>query len=268
LQVAVELKIRWCGTEKGLPEHRLSIAKFGKPLTLLLRALRRTGSNILVAALDDSERGSLGGRLNRQAEGLDLEIVSLGKGSAETRALVTFNPSPGYNFPLFSDFVEQTAVRLINDIDFEQCGRAKSAVARRYLASIPDGVTSQQYAVNVDGEEKVAIEFGEPRLPDVPPPLPVLERMTGRVVGVGFEPGKSYIAFQRDEGKLHCLASPEQVEKAIDLRRGEIDAMVLTKGSQNVLLWIKKHPSPQVKAGDVTDHLFDKWDGALRRLAK
>lgn len=52
----IQLDTDFDGPSSALNEHRLSIAELGESLTLLLKAFRRTASNIVAQAVDEGAR--------------------------------------------------------------------------------------------------------------------------------------------------------------------------------------------------------------------
>jgi len=265
----IELRIRWDGELRGLSEHRLSLALMGPALAELVRAIRRTGSNLLSKAFDSSELGARGGRLNKLADGLDLELKGVSPGCANVSFVCTFTPPPGEQYPLVNGINERACLTLVSDIEGEQAGKATSSVARAFLRAVPDGVRRQRYAVVVDGEEKKVVEFGEAQLPELPEPLPGLSRLEGRVVAVGFEPGRTFVSVKGEGGSLSCSATRDQVEEALRLRGQPIEAMALTKDGKSRLLWLRAQGERRGDDVDArTNFMFERWGELLGRLAK
>lgn len=274
----VELKVTFAGTEPGLSEHRLSLSSFGKPLSLLLRALQRTASGIIAQAVDDPEYGSKGGKLAADAKLLDLELERVDEGSAAPSFVCSTRPPPvpvaGQNpiqLSMLQHELAQTAiVRLLNDIKAESSGRLCNAPARRYLASIPSGVTRQQYTATRDGVPIADVSFDTTTLAQLPSDLPRIIRVTGVVTSVGFEPGASFIALKTHKSRtIKCSATPQQVDSAIELRGVDVVSAILD-GEKPSLIWLrnieKAAQSPSIEA--TLHYANTQWGRTLEALAK
>ncbi len=268
--MSVELSITFDGTEPGLREHRLSLAAFAEPLRCLLLALQRTGSAIVSSALDDPSYGGRGGKLARDASLLDLELVTIGEGSAAPSFLAVARTDPrNPQSSLYSDLPARTLERLVHDIEAEAKGVLQNASVRRYLASLPAGVESQKYAARRDGVVFAEAEFGRATLPDLPAELPKLVRLRGSVVAVGFEPGTPFVSLKQDKRTLRCSATKELVDLAVSLRHGDVEATILDS-SEPRLLGLRGAESPlERRSLDAALTLMDaRWGQTLARLAQ
>src|SRR2546428_14159286 len=103
--MATQLKIRWDGDVPGLAEHRLSVAEFGRSLTLLLTALRRIATQIVGTAVA-AEQPKRGGRFANLARQMDIEVVKIEGNSSGFDAIVSFYPPPN-EMQLFADLVDR-----------------------------------------------------------------------------------------------------------------------------------------------------------------
>lgn len=274
--MSIELKITYDGTEPGLQEHRLSLSSFGRPLGLLLNALRRTASGILSQALDNPEYGKKGGKFADLAKLLDLELASVEKGSACPTFICTARPRPvpvGLQTSLtpgFDDDIMTGAVeRLLKDIDAERTGRVRNAVVRQYLAALPRTVTRQRYTATRNGVILADVSFGETQLADLPPPLPRLVKVIGSIASVGFEHGSTFVALKTKSRTIKCSASPQQVDEAVALHTGAVLAAVLD-GERSSLIWIRSAEA-SVKPPDVAataQYATSEWKSTLEALAR
>jgi hypothetical protein len=248
----------------------LSLGAFAKALELLLGTYRRVASGLLTNALEDPTYGTGGGKYAKQAERLDFEIESVTDGSLGLSIQCTSHFPPGANLDLFSDLPLRAGQQLLEYIEAESKGQPRHVGTRKYLASLPRGVSGQRYRLFRDSVCEKEVAVGEVELLQLPEETPHLEMLRGFVVGVGFEPGKPEIRLKTIEPsrQITASASPEWVQKALDFRKVEADALVLV-GERSKLLWLRpanqawKQPSPEEREA----FIFSKWDELLRRLA-
>ena len=261
--MATRLRILWDGEAPGLAEHRLSLNTFGVPLQKLGKAIRGIAGDIVKAA----EGGAP--RTNTTAL-VDLQIRGLGEGSLVLD--VECMPAQGEPLSLFApDVARRVVVDFLEALHDESQGRSRNRHVHKFLDSLPKrGVRSQRYSLlRDDGTEELCVALGELKLVE-PPGMPSLVAVTGRIVGVKFEPAQSEIRIQSFEGGSRvftCL--PDQVELALQLRANPVRALGVT-GEKSRLLWIRSVidvppvPSPEER---LKDHL-ERWEDTLRRLSK
>lgn len=268
--MGVELSITFDGTEPGLREHRLSLAAFAEPLRCLLVALQCTGSAIVGSALEDPSYGQRGGRLAKDAALLDLELVAIGEGCAVPAFLAVARPDPrSPQLSFYSDLPARAVERLVRDIEAEARGVLQNASVRRYLASLPPGVSRQKYTARRDGALLAEVEFGHVTLPEQPTELPRLVRVKGSVVAVGFEPGAAFATIKYERRNVRCAATTELVEHALSLRGAEVEAAIL-ESAEPRLIWLRSagirvEPRPLEEALAQMDA---RWGQTLARLAQ
>lgn len=267
-----ELHILWDGDVPGLNEHRLSMAAFAKPLQTLLQAARRVASNIVTEALDQSEVGARGGKYADAAKELDLELTVVEKGCARPHFVCTARPPPGTTGHLFDDLSAQTVNTLLDFIEDERKGTLRSGVVRKFLGSLPAGLTRQRYAHVQDGKEVRVIEFGQAALGELPSEVPYLTEVEGHLASATFEP-RPEIRLKDDERgntALQCAVTPEDLERAIALRHEPVRAMVLVSEKGNRLLWLRgRDEAPPVMTPEQRSaHIMTRWDEVLQRLAR
>jgi hypothetical protein len=110
------------------------------------------------------------------------------------------------------------------------------------------------------------ISFGEMDISTLAPELPCLEEYVGKIIGVGFEPGKPEVRIKNDFSSVILTATPKQVDMALELRYSTVRAVSVVQGTVHRLLIIQEanrsiyHSSRQIA-------VFDRWHEVLRRLA-
>lgn len=261
------LRVVWKGTVPGLTENRISVGAFGDPLTYLLRALRRIANTFVTQALGGS--ASSLGRLPDEARQLDIELTTLVSGSGGLEGVITINTPPGDTFPLFDDLPERCAFELMDAIDQERKGNLRNEQVRAYLKSLPVGVTHQTYAlVRKNGSIRREVSFSVADLAAEVFGLPFLMEIVGRVIGVGFDPGRYQVRFLIETGQEMTVASSSrQVEFALENRAVPVRALILVQPESRKLLRLQLEHEPRVRLNHKT-FIFDRWDELLRRLAE
>ncbi|HBL27605.1 MAG TPA: hypothetical protein DD490_12275 [Acidobacteria bacterium] len=257
------LEILWDGRVPGMAEHRLSLTAFGQALLNLLIAYRRIASNMLV------EADSATGRLAKAAKLIDLELVEIKEGSAGIAAACVLHPPPGANMELFNTLPGRAADALLTDIEAEARGEFRNVAVRNYLRALPEGITGQKYTFSENGHRR-EIAFGSMNLPEGPTEMPVLQERTYAVVGVGFDPGESFVRLKGAEETVTCEATPQQVAKALDLRFASVRAMIVRHGGRKRLVRIRRAGEDlwPLTPNQEENLLFGKWNQLLEKLAK
>lgn len=129
------------GRPGRLAENRLSLGAFAEPLRKLLAAVQRTGSSIVSQALDP-DYAAKGGKLAKEPALLDLELAAIERGSAAAVLVATARPSG--QMKLIDDLPARTIERIVRDMEAERQGKLQNIAVRRYLSSLPVGVTRQR----------------------------------------------------------------------------------------------------------------------------
>ena len=276
--VAVELSVIFEGTEPGLAERRLSLSAFGEPLRLFLIALQRTASAILSSS-DDPEYGGRGGQYKAEARMLDLELKGCTEDSAGVVFACTARVPPGGQLTIAHsvpevferyDLPALAAARLVQDIEAERSGRPRNVAVRRYLASIPPGVSSQRYIAKSGVEVLGDLRFQSFKLAEIPENAPRLLRFAGKIASVSFEASAPHVLLRNPSRGVRCSATPEQLDRALTLRGRDIVAAVLYGAREPSLVWIRPaSDEPERPPLESTkDHLLSTWGETLRRLAQ
>jgi hypothetical protein len=263
--MAIRLSVTWEGDAPGIRGQRLSLGAFGLALTNLVAALRRIATNMVDQALDD--RQSSIGRFTDDARQLDIEITELIKGSLGVDSLVTIATPAGETLPLFADLPEKATMVLLDAIDAERQGILTNSTVRRYLQSLPNGITQQTYGIYQNGDMLKKVSFGTVEIAKVPTDLPSLAEYFGYVVGVGFEPGAFEVRIKPEGEALTFMATPLQVDTALELRHARVRALAVVHGNARRLLILQEAHVPIYQSSrDVA--IFQRWNGLLRRLAQ
>jgi hypothetical protein len=260
-----KLEIIWQGNVPGLAEHRLSLDAFGEALKQLVTAYRRIASNLL------AEADSSTGRLHNLAYQFDLQLEQIKEGSAGIVAACVINAEPGiFGDDLVDHWTTRAADTLLTDIEAEAHGELRNAVVRKYLRTLPEGVTGQLYTLSENGRHRRDVSIGSMSLPEGPTEMPVLHERTYAIVGVGFDPGDSFVRLKGADETVNCDATPEQVAKALELRFGSVRAMIVRQGRKARLIRIRKAGEElRPLTPEQEEHLlFGKWNQLLGKLAK
>jgi len=258
-----QLKIVWSGPLKSLEEHRVSLSAFGEALKLLLVAARRIASNIVSEAVSPAETG----RLASEANQIDIEIGGILEGSSGISALMTFQRPGDQQQPLFNQLTENVGIVLLEAIDAERQGHLSNKSVRYYLQALPSVLTSQRYDLHENGRKIKSVSFGSMKLPDSILELPSVSEIKGRVIGVGFEPGKPEVRIKSEEIQISIPATSKQVEQALDFRTSTVRALWLKNGVKSKLLRLEEADLPWYRP-DADVHVYGKWDVLFRRLAR
>lgn len=258
------LRIKWGGSAPGINEHRLSLDGFVTSLDLLLRALRRIASNLLTEAAGDAATG----RLHRDAKLLDIEISGVVEGSVGLESVVTLSAPRGMNLDLLENLSLRATHSLFDAIEGEAKGKYINQAVRKYLKSLPDGLTWQEYDFQSNGTQR-SVVIGEVNLPEQPLDLPYLRTGVGQVVGVGFEPGEPFVRFSIDDKSITATATDELVERALDLREKSVEAFLVVTDKSTRLLSMRDLEVELDPISQSAEYLlFGKWTGLLERLAQ
>ncbi len=264
----IRLNIKWSGNVPGIAEHRLSVQHFGTPLRHLLMAVRRTANNILRQAYLRKESDL--GRLASEADLIDLQIAGVYESSLGVGSIVDVQMPPG-QMPLMPEQLAGDALdRFLADMEKESNGVRRNNGARRFLLSLPPGLTSQEYRLYINDEERRVVTLGELSIPVSVDSLPFLLELTGDVIGVGFDPGRHVVRIKASDvsgSETTFQATAEQVNLALEYRDSPVRVLALSGMGTKRLLRIQRDDEPRVRL-DRDDYVFKKWDPALAELAR
>ena len=215
------------------------------------------------------QREASTGRLLGEANRIDIEIISLKRASVGIDSMVTLNYPIGAQQELFSDLPESATDRVIEDIEKESNEIPRDKQVREYLASLPPGITRHEYELVVDGEMKRHCVLGAPSLVELIQDLPFLVQQTGRVIGVGFDPGSKWVRIKAQDGsEVTIQAQDRTVDRALEIRDEDVKVLYLDSGDgSRRLLRIQSSGELRVRL-DKNKFVFDKWRNVLEVLAK
>jgi len=262
MTVPTELKIKWEGVAPGLADKRLSLSAFGEPLTILLAALRRIATNLVGDALEDRNVG----RFADVARKLDIEIFDLVKESSGFDSVITLTPASGENLPLWDFLPENAGTQLLDAIDAERKGILRNSNVRKFLRALPLGVARQTYQLHRNGQILKEVSFGDMDISVLAPELPCIQSYVGKVVGVGFEPGRPEVRIKNDESSITFSATARQVDAALEMRYSTVRAVGVIHGSSHRLLILQESHLPIYRSSRQVA-VYGRWHEVLRRLA-
>ena len=267
-QAMIELKIHWDGDVPGIAEQRLSLALFGPALRHLLMAVRRTASNIIREAHERKTTNA--GRFLEEADSIDIQIAAITGGSTGMENVIAVQIPPDQSLFWPEGLAEDAVDRVLADIDRESKGAYRNPRVRDYLHALPPGLTTQDYYLIVNGETKREVHLGSLNLPVELETLPYLVELEGRVIGVGFEPGRNFVRVKSSGAsgsEMTFAATPEQVMGALEIREGDVRVLALIHEPNKRLLRLQRRTDQRVRL-NATEYIFEKWQGLLERLAQ
>jgi hypothetical protein len=267
--VATKISIRFDGTTQGLADGRLSLGKFLPALNELLTALRRIGSNIVVAASEQSERGGKGGRLAKDAEVLDLEIANVHHNCLVIEMVSTAHPRAGENQLLFNDLPEIAGEELLASLEAESKGRMRNKRVREYFAKLPAGIAKQRYELAVDGKPPRAVEITTIKAAQEAATLPGLREFVTKAEGVIFAKPQVRLRETGGNGQWY-VATQQQLDTVIANRTASLRVMVLFGDGvapKILRLSVGEAEFPSTSREARHKRVFQDWSAVLKRLA-
>jgi len=263
-QAMIQLKIKWDGPVDGLEHHRLSVALFGRPLQLLLAAVRRTATNKLRQARSHT-RAEVG-RFRAEAEHIDIQIEKIVEASTGIEGVVTVRVPEGQQLFWPEGLAEEAIEESLIDLEKESRGIQRNGPIRRYLRSLPQTLTSQDYWLTVNGAAK-KFHIGEVDIGKEWEPAPHLIEVRGQIIGVGFEPGRPFVRIKQDDSEVSLWSNTANVDVALQSRGREVRALAVVRTSGKHLLRIQLETAEPVRLNE-DEWVFGKWSNVLARLAQ
>lgn len=260
----VQLRIKWAGTTPGLEQHRLDVDEFGAAITLLSRALKRVASAMVTEA-EDPEYGARGGRRARRARELKVQWSSMKDGCVHS----TFDVLMNGQQDMFGGLPERTVRRFVEHVRAEAAGHRRSAVVRKFLEALPDGLQAQTYEAVVGDQVVDSITVSTVTLAPPPRQLPGLFRGEAEIVGAFFDERRRGIELRYDNHNERLAADNEMVNRALGMRDQRVRFVALrSPAGSNRLLRLAPVDAPRPNADAVDDHLAARWANVLERLGE
>lgn len=261
----VTLTLDWDGTASGLPEHRMSLDVWMESLQLLQRCVRRKANNLVTEQVG-SGRGARGGRLHRLAKSIDLQIESVEDGCTLVHLKVVNDVQPDTQIPFDLGLIQRTVAAVVRDIQDEAEGRPRNHLARKFLQSVPEGVTRQVLEATDGGESLARAEIGVVTLVEPAVELPLVQRGFAQVLGVHFDPMEVILAPDGEERRIRCAATPSMVDQAILQRSSTVHACWVERSRGSRLLWLKQSEPAEPSRDEIRDRIERDWPVTLRIL--
>lgn len=268
--VATKLQIVWDGEVVGLADRRLSLSAFEPALRQLLATIRRIASDLEVRATGPREHGR--GRLAREAAKLDIQISEVRGNSPLTVTASVVNLEPPAR-PLIADLADVAIDEFLRDMERESAGAPSHYQVRRFMRALPPGLTQQRYThTAADGSPGRDLTLGAIRVED-PRVSPYLVEVTGVLVGVVFELGRSELRLRSTDGDLMGFAATtDEVETALPFRLKTVTVLGVMEHERQKprLLRFTTEQSPEAFLDPTARlrHLSKTWNTVLTRLAQ
>ena len=129
-----------------------------------------------------------------------------------------------------------------------------------------NGLGNEEFWQTVKAEAHVSGVTINQELRDVP----YLIEQRGRIVGLGFEPGKPFLRIKTtdvNEAEVTYAATQSLVDQALELRDQEIRVLGLITGAGRKALRVQGLGDSQVRL-DLEAYVFAKWQSVIERLAQ
>jgi hypothetical protein len=203
---------------------------------------------------------------------LDLQIRTIRANSPITLDMDVVEIDPPQQRPLIEDLGERSVARFLDGLKLEAKGTVAHYRVRKYLRSLPEGVTRQTYVQRrQDGSTVIEVDLGEVHLREqAQVATSHLIQVIGEIIGVGFEPARNEVKVRAFSGEAVTLsASSEQVSEAIAMRGSEVACLgVVDHNGRMRLLRLGGAPERLLDAAARAEYVFNRWNGVLTRLAQ
>lgn len=264
----VELRVRFDGEIPGLRDHTLSLGAFLPALEVLLKAVRRNADAIAKGSSDYEGRRRFGmlGKI------IDLELVSISDGCVNLGFQCRLRQVEGLSEKTANDIATLAVDRFLAAVETESSGRnSGSENVKRFLRSIPTGVTIQEYEGRIGDRVIRRVSFGEPVSRELPKEgFPRLVEFRGHVISTTFKPHPKVKIRDASGVTFTCKADRAVVDKAVQFRWEPIFGQLLLRPDWRRLLTIHVEgdvpPAPSQESR--LERIHRDWGDALRRLAE
>ena len=167
----------------------------------------------------------------------------------------------------FDNLPEQATDQVLDAIDKESRGVPADEAARKYLDSLPLAITHQEYTLTTNGVVKRHVPLTQVSLPELVTDQPYLSETVGKVIGVGFEPGRHWVRIKGQDGEVTLQSDHDAVNTALGLRDTDVRVLYVATGDQRRLLRMDDPSRPRPRL-DVDEYVFDKWRSVIEALAQ
>lgn len=266
-----EFVVVFDGKVGGVQSHRLSIATFKDTLPKLLDAIRWSAERVVGGEGTATGRN----RVGSVGRSLDLEMEEISGGSLKLKFVVSLIGAVGVASELES--LPQRAVSaLVKEIDLEAKAPGGSGNKRvqDYLASLPDGLSRQDYDAVIDGEVVASTTITREQLGERERAIPRMRTVNGRVFSVTTLRSKERVTILAEGGeKFACHATRDMVDLALLFRDDTIVATIVldpdSRNLKNLVMLRRLHQADNPPSADERwDRIRTKWAGVLKRLAE
>ena len=100
-----------------------------------------------------------------EADLIDIQIAEIFESSLGVGNYIDVQVPPGQMSLLPEQLAEDAMDRFLEDMEMESRGVRRNKTARRFLSSLPPGLTHQEYKLLVNGDERRKVELGENKHP-------------------------------------------------------------------------------------------------------
>lgn len=269
-QENVELEIGFKGESAGMNAGRLSLGSFSAPMDQLLIAFRRQADAVSRSRPNganglETKRGAFGPFGKNADLQLDLDRPSNHDLVLKFDCVFNHQDASKPSVPV------ETVSRLLELIERESTGHGRhSHSVRRFIATLPMGISEQSYAGRVNGAVIRSFKLPSPDF-QVRRKVPLLVEIKGRIAGLGLDDHKETIRIRQQSGALHtCHCDRAMTEAAYTLRDVAVVAKILVKETEKTLLDVRPVHVPDfaLESPEREKFLLQKWSGVLRRLAE
>lgn len=270
MTVPIEFRVRFDGPVPGLSEHRLSLAAFRIPLFKLLQALRQTADSV--------KRGKDRSRIGKFGKLFDLQLVQITDGCVIPHFALVAAETDEVTDEKLTEILTTTLVRFIDELKSEwRTSAPRSGGIRKYLQSLPEGLTTQEYEGIVAGKtvNKAVLSTKMAAVPnkddDFRRTAPRLRQMVCKIIALRFSAKDGRITLRTPSGETFaCHASTRLLDFAASVYKTPVVAQILVRHDMNRLISLRDEHDlfEQMPLDDRREHLRKHWSETLQRLAE
>ena len=216
--------------------------------------------------------GAVAEKYAEQAKIIDLEIFEVkGNSPLQVGFACTAHIPMGRQYPMFpQNLLKLSGKVFLESLRAESKGELRNAAVRRYLLSLPPGVTRQEYKLQQAEEVIDAATIGDVNIASLPEQLPYLDKIEGDVVGVGFAPGPNEVRIkQKNEAAVGLSAREDHISMSLGFRGAPVIATVLAGKTKRLLsLRLQDSSEKRLSHEQAVAYINQRWGSLLKRLAE